>query len=148
MTYMQKVHWTRAEIRKIMDLQLQQVTRKDELRMKWSTYWRDIVYEHAVAVEGWPDDIPFENLSSATSSLARLELLCVKWMVGTTRFRSVPLEELDLMGLAGKFDRTKPVRPPRADDGLIRGRRRDPEKRSKRLRPYYIKSRLVCHSES
>lgn len=111
--------------------------------MKWSTYWRDIVNEHLVIVEGWPADIPFRNVSHATGSLAKLELLCVKWLVGATRFRHVSFEEHDEMIKAGVFLRTKPMRRIRADNGLIRGRRRDPAKRSKKLRLYAIKSSLT-----
>lgn len=111
--------------------------------MRWSQYWRDIVNEHLVVIEGWPEDIPFRNVSDATGSLAKLELLCVRWIVGSTCFRKVSFEEHDEMIKAGVFLRTQPMRVVRADDGLIRGRRRDPEKRSKKLCWYAIKSDLV-----
>jgi hypothetical protein len=51
--------------------------------MQWKYYWRDVVKKHRVIVRGWPDDIPFANLSDISSALPTLEALLRKWEHGT-----------------------------------------------------------------
>ncbi|EIW56166.1 uncharacterized protein TRAVEDRAFT_66236 [Trametes versicolor FP-101664 SS1] len=142
MSYDQKVTWTKGKIRKMITKRLRAACKDDTATMHWGTYWSHIVARHGVCIEGWPHElVPFRDLSGATSSLVRLELLWLRWKVGTTRFREVGAEEMERLEAVGLFART--ARPRRADAGLIRGRRRDPATRSKRLGPYTIKSALI-----
>jgi hypothetical protein len=57
--------------------------------MKWTHYWRDIVKLHLVIIEGWPEDIPFGNLSEVATSMPKLESLQRKWKQGTIHFRKL-----------------------------------------------------------
>ena len=47
-----------------------------------------------VIIEGWPADIPFHNLSEASSSLTDLETLLRKWRCGKIYWRGVTETEL------------------------------------------------------
>ncbi|KAH9949511.1 hypothetical protein B0H21DRAFT_118400 [Amylocystis lapponica] len=137
--YKQKLSWTRAKIRRIIDKCLRKITGIENIRMKWTTYWRDIVLKHGVVIDGWPHEIvPFRNISDATGTLWKLEMLCVRWKRESTRFRELEPGELEKLEKEGRFARAP--RRPRADRGTVRGRQRDPELRSKRLGEYTIKS--------
>jgi len=57
--------------------------------MRWTHYWRDIVKLHLVIIEGWPEDIPFGNLSEVATSMPKLESLQRKWKQGTIHFRKL-----------------------------------------------------------
>jgi hypothetical protein len=43
--------------------------------MEYKHYWRNVVMRYHVVLEGWPDDIPFRNLSETSSPLDSLEKL-------------------------------------------------------------------------
>ncbi|KIM58466.1 hypothetical protein SCLCIDRAFT_28011 [Scleroderma citrinum Foug A] len=45
--------------------------------------------------KGWPEAIPFANLSSASSSLSQLELLLQKWEMGMTYWKEISDEEVE-----------------------------------------------------
>ena len=66
---------------------------------------------YKVVIEGWPDSIPFKNLSDASSSLRELEMLLQRWHTGKTFWKELTPEELDAreeeheaLILAGKID--------------------------------------------
>ncbi len=44
-------------------------------------------------IEGWPDSIPFKNLSEASSSLPELKMLLERWEDGRTRWKWLSDEE-------------------------------------------------------
>ena len=66
---------------------------------------------YKVVIEGWPDSIPFKNLSNTSSSLRELEMLLQRWHTGKTFWKELTPEELDAheeeheaLILAGKID--------------------------------------------
>jgi hypothetical protein len=66
--------------------------------MEWKHYWRNVVKRYKVVIEGWPNNIPFRNLSDASSSLPDLETLLRKWRSGKIFWKVVTdneLKELD-----------------------------------------------------
>jgi hypothetical protein len=52
-----------------------EITGDENAQMEWKHYWRNVVRRHQVVIEGWPDAIPFRNLSETSNSLANLETL-------------------------------------------------------------------------
>ncbi|KAI6033556.1 hypothetical protein BKA83DRAFT_4121013 [Pisolithus microcarpus] len=55
------------------------VTGDLKAKMQWAQYFQNVVTRYQVVIEGWPEMIPFANLSSASSSLAQLELGATYW---------------------------------------------------------------------
>lgn len=109
--------------------------------MHYKTYWPHIVQKYGVLVENWPESLPFGDPSTTSGSLASLELLWIQWKVRTTGFRHASAAELAAFTASGLFDR--PVRKPRSDYDVVRGRRQNPDTRSKRLRMKVIKTPAV-----
>ncbi|KAG6377665.1 hypothetical protein JVT61DRAFT_14430 [Boletus reticuloceps] len=50
-----------------------------DAKMQWKYYFRNVVSRYKVAIKGWPDEVPFKNLSEVSCSLALLEMLYQKW---------------------------------------------------------------------
>ncbi|KAG1749167.1 uncharacterized protein EDB91DRAFT_1011812, partial [Suillus paluster] len=48
------------------------ITQDPSARMHWANYWRSVVQRYLVVIEGWPDNIPFVNLSNVSSTLPDL----------------------------------------------------------------------------
>ncbi|KAI6011956.1 hypothetical protein EDC04DRAFT_2905129 [Pisolithus marmoratus] len=71
------------------------VTGDPKAKMQWAQYFRNIVACYWVVIEGWPETIPFVNLSSASSSLMQLEALLQKWEMGTTYWKVLSNDELN-----------------------------------------------------
>jgi hypothetical protein len=63
--------------------------------MQWKYYWRNVVQRYSVKIEGWPMEIPFSNLSEASSTLTDLESLLAKWRNGITFWRKLSADELE-----------------------------------------------------
>ena len=63
--------------------------------MQWAQYFRNVVALYNVIIEGWPEAIPFANLSSTSSSLSQLELLLQKWEMGMTYWKEISDEEVE-----------------------------------------------------
>jgi hypothetical protein len=61
--------------------------------MHWANYFRNVVQPYQVMVEGWPANIPFVNLSEASSALPDLEMLERKWRSGAVYWRRLGDEE-------------------------------------------------------
>ncbi|KAG1734233.1 uncharacterized protein EDB91DRAFT_1238445 [Suillus paluster] len=74
----------RGEIRQLINNKLQQITKNPKATMQWVHYWRNVVSRYQVIVEGWPDEIPFDNLSKAASGITALENLKERWRSGET----------------------------------------------------------------
>ncbi|KAI6022386.1 hypothetical protein PISMIDRAFT_114200, partial [Pisolithus microcarpus 441] len=71
------------------------VTGDPKAKMQWAQYFRNVVTHYQVVIEGWPETIPFANLSSASSSLAQLEVLLRKWELGATYWKALSDDELN-----------------------------------------------------
>jgi hypothetical protein len=65
--------------------------------MQWAQYWRNVVKRYSVIIEGWPERIPFVNLSTVSNSLTDLEMLLRKWRSGAIYWKRLTPEELDGM---------------------------------------------------
>ena len=110
--------------------------------MHYKTYYVHIVHKYGVLIDHWPSDlVPFCDLSGASSKLAHLELLWLRWKVRATVFRHASTGEMAAFAAMGLFER--PERKRRADYDVVRGSRRDPETRSKRLRVRTVKTPAV-----
>lgn len=58
------------------------ITGDPKARMHWAHYFRNVVARYMVIIKGWPNEIPFTNLSNVSSSLAQLKMLHRKWEMG------------------------------------------------------------------
>ncbi|KAG0708287.1 hypothetical protein DFH29DRAFT_795151 [Suillus ampliporus] len=83
----------RAALCKIITQKLVEITKDDSARMHWANYFRNVVQPYQVIVEGWPANIPFINLSEASSALPDLEMLERKWRSGAVYWRRLGDEE-------------------------------------------------------
>ncbi|KAG0698744.1 hypothetical protein DFH29DRAFT_877813 [Suillus ampliporus] len=66
-------------------------------KMQWAQYWHNIVKRYSVVIKGWPEKIPFVNLSTVSSSLTELEMLLRKWQSGAIYWKCLTPEELEDM---------------------------------------------------
>ncbi|KAH9951111.1 hypothetical protein B0H21DRAFT_353263 [Amylocystis lapponica] len=92
-SYSERMSETRAELRRLIQESLRAITGDDIAVMRWPTYLRDVVQRYNVIIEGWPENIPFRNLSDL-SNVQILETLLRGWQTGTIRFRRITSEEL------------------------------------------------------
>ncbi|KAG2365336.1 hypothetical protein BDR07DRAFT_1481456 [Suillus spraguei] len=60
----------------------EEITQDPKAWMHWAHYWRNVVQRYLVVIEGWPENIPFVNLSTVSSALPDLEMLLDKWKTG------------------------------------------------------------------
>jgi len=74
---------------------LEDITQDPKAKMQWAQYFWNVVSRYQVAIEGWPESIPFANLSGASSSSSQLEILLWKWEMGTTYWKELTDEELE-----------------------------------------------------
>ncbi|PCH44528.1 hypothetical protein WOLCODRAFT_139056 [Wolfiporia cocos MD-104 SS10] len=95
-SYSERMSSTRGEIRRIMQQQLREITGDDVAVMRYNTYWKDIVTRYRVVIQGWPQDVPFRNLSDV-SNLGKLDILLQGWQSGTIRFRHITDEEYEFL---------------------------------------------------
>jgi hypothetical protein len=65
--------------------------------MQWKYYWQNMVKRHHVIIEGWPENIPFHNLSEAATSLSDLENLLWKWCSETMYWKDICDDNLDAL---------------------------------------------------
>lgn len=73
-----------------------QITGDDVATMHWPTYWKDIVVRYHVVIEGWPQDIPFRNLSDV-SNLPKLDQLLRGWQTREIYFRRISDDEFNTL---------------------------------------------------
>ncbi|EGO28144.1 hypothetical protein SERLADRAFT_433994 [Serpula lacrymans var. lacrymans S7.9] len=71
--HQQQISQVWAQIHKLINDKLKDITDDPNAKMQWVLYWQNIVQRYQVIIEGWPSDIPFENLSKACSSLLELD---------------------------------------------------------------------------
>jgi len=72
---------------------LEVITGDLSVKMQWAQYHQNIIFCYQVAIDAWPKDIPFANLSNVSSSLSQLELLLQKWKSGTIHWKKLSDEE-------------------------------------------------------
>ena len=93
--------------------------------MEWKHYWVKVVARYNVVIEGWPDGIPFKNLSVASSPLPALNTLLHSWQDGMTHWKKLTLDEtdqlIDDMKAQGEIQDPEPRRA-RSDRGKKRKR--------------------------
>ncbi|KDQ48931.1 hypothetical protein JAAARDRAFT_144191 [Jaapia argillacea MUCL 33604] len=87
----------RSTLREIINTKLVEISGDTTASMKWTHYWRDIVVKHRVIVVGWPDDIPFGNLSDVVKTLSDYESLTRKWQSGKISFKALTEQEFTEM---------------------------------------------------
>ncbi|KAG1743591.1 uncharacterized protein EDB91DRAFT_1247093 [Suillus paluster] len=73
----------------------EEATGDPDAKMQWAHYWRNIVQRYLVICEGWPDGIPFGNLSKVSNSFTNLEMLLRKWKSGDIYWRQMDNEEFE-----------------------------------------------------
>ncbi|KAG1743986.1 uncharacterized protein EDB91DRAFT_1026027, partial [Suillus paluster] len=59
-----------------------EVTGKSKAKMQWADYFHNVVNPYQVAIKGWPEHIPFTNLSNVSSTLPDLKFLLDCWKMG------------------------------------------------------------------
>lgn len=74
---------------------LEEITQDPKARMHWAHYWRNVVQCYLVVIEGWPENIPFVNLSTVSSALPDLEMLLNKWETGEIHWRDLEEDEYE-----------------------------------------------------
>ncbi|KAG2336946.1 hypothetical protein BDR05DRAFT_978648 [Suillus weaverae] len=93
--------------------------------MQWAHYWCNVVSRYQVVVEGWPDEIPFDNLSKAASGITALENLKERWRSGETGWCQLDDDEFQELNdkqnsKVGSGEVVKHRRRPRSDKGKKR----------------------------
>ncbi|KAG1799830.1 uncharacterized protein HD556DRAFT_1230959 [Suillus plorans] len=121
----QQVSEIRSKIRDIINTKLQLVTGDPDARMQWTHYFRNVVQRYQVAIEGWPDNIPFANLSQVSSARPDLEMLYSKWESKQIKWKVLTDEEFEELysKRQGQIDRGEIVdhrRRTRSDKGKKR----------------------------
>ncbi|KAG2337985.1 hypothetical protein BDR05DRAFT_1004606 [Suillus weaverae] len=91
--HQQRVSDARSAIRKIVTSGLREITGKPGANMQWAHYFRNIVEHYQVIIVGWPDNIPFVNLSKASSALPELQKLFDMCETGITHWKTLTDEE-------------------------------------------------------
>lgn len=138
----QQVSEIRSKIRDIINTKLRQfflvfckvfdscalielVTGDPNARMQWTHYFRNVVQRYQVAIEGWPDNIPFANLSQVSSARPDLEMLYSKWESKQIKWKVLTDEEFEELysKRQGQIDRGEIIdhrRRTRSDKGKKR----------------------------
>ncbi|KAG6372660.1 hypothetical protein JVT61DRAFT_7412 [Boletus reticuloceps] len=75
----QQLNEMHSRIRDIINKSLCTATGDADAKMQWKYYFCNVVSRYKVAIKGWPDEVPFKNLSEVSCSLALLEMLYQKW---------------------------------------------------------------------
>ncbi|KAG1718187.1 hypothetical protein EDB19DRAFT_1838510 [Suillus lakei] len=71
-----------------------EVTGKSKAKMQWADYFHNVVNPYQVTIKGWPEHIPFTNLSKASNTLPDLKHLLDCWQTGSTAWKVLDDEEL------------------------------------------------------
>ncbi|KAG1795025.1 uncharacterized protein HD556DRAFT_1473186 [Suillus plorans] len=74
---------------------IRQEINKTLSRMHWAHYWWNIVQHYLVVIEGWPQNVPFVNLSTVSSALPDLEMLLDKWETGEIHWKHLDEDEYE-----------------------------------------------------
>ncbi|KAG1844313.1 hypothetical protein DFJ58DRAFT_731230 [Suillus subalutaceus] len=93
--HQERVSQARAAIRNIINSTLRQITGNPDANMQWALYFRNIIQRYQVMIEGWPDNIPFANLSQVSSALPELDRLFRRWKSGATHWKTLTDKEFE-----------------------------------------------------
>ncbi|KAI6011575.1 hypothetical protein PISMIDRAFT_105786, partial [Pisolithus microcarpus 441] len=108
-----------------MLLSSEEITGEPSAKMQWAHYFRNIIARYLVTIEGWPDRVPFANLSTVSSALPDLETLLRMWESGSIYWKQLSNEEYEALRCErdGKLNRGELVehtRRSRSDKGTKR----------------------------
>ncbi|KAG2140766.1 hypothetical protein BD769DRAFT_1336179, partial [Suillus cothurnatus] len=93
--HQKRVSQAHAAIHNIINSTLREITGDPDANMQWALYFQNIVQRYQVMVEGWPDSVPFVNLSQASSALPELDRLFRSWKLGATCWKTLTDEEFE-----------------------------------------------------
>ena len=96
--------------------------------MEYKLYHENIVQRHHVMLVGWPQNIPFKNLSECSSSLQELQDFLKKLVDGETYWKTITEEELNKL----EDERQKQIEDGEIAPRAPRRRRSDYGKKRKR----------------
>ncbi|KAI6013403.1 hypothetical protein BKA83DRAFT_4063243 [Pisolithus microcarpus] len=136
--YQQHVSQVRGAIREIINAKLQEITGQPNAKMQWAHYFRNVVTRYLVSIEGWPDRIPFTNLSTISSALPDLEMLLRKWEAGSTFWKLLNNQDYEVLcrecdAKLNSGELVEGTRRTRSDKGTKRtGQNRNATKNSRR----------------
>ncbi|KAG2155233.1 uncharacterized protein EDB93DRAFT_1101806 [Suillus bovinus] len=98
-----------------MTIFLEAITHDPKARMHWAHYWWNIVQRYLVVIEGWPENIPFVNLSTVSSTLPDLEMLLDKWETGEIHWKHLDKD---------KYEKLRQERHEKVSSGKVIEKRR------------------------
>ncbi|KAG1770558.1 hypothetical protein EV702DRAFT_977990, partial [Suillus placidus] len=84
-----------SKICDIVNTKLKLITGDPDAKMQWTHYFCNIVQRYQVAIKGWLDNIPFANLSQASSARPDLEMLYSKWESNQIQWKVLTDEEFE-----------------------------------------------------
>ncbi|KAN0087912.1 hypothetical protein V8E55_006533 [Tylopilus felleus] len=70
-----RVTEVRNQIWEMITFNLREITGDPKAQMHWSQYFHNVIVWYHVEIRGWPESIPFGNLSSTCGSIVQLEML-------------------------------------------------------------------------
>ncbi|KIK14433.1 hypothetical protein PISMIDRAFT_117014, partial [Pisolithus microcarpus 441] len=80
-----------------MLLSSEEITGEPSAKMQWAHYFHNIIAHYLVAIEGWPDHVPFANLSTVSSALPDLETLLRMWESRSIYWKQLSNEEYEAL---------------------------------------------------
>ncbi|KAG0702914.1 hypothetical protein DFH29DRAFT_804326, partial [Suillus ampliporus] len=98
-SHQQLISDTRASIRQLINVKLQEITGEPRAAMQWTHYFHNVVQRYQVIIEGWPESIKFTNLSNVSSALPDLKMLERQWKSGATKWITIDDDELEKLRL-------------------------------------------------
>ncbi|KAG1786106.1 uncharacterized protein HD556DRAFT_1450089 [Suillus plorans] len=93
--HQQRMSQKHAAIHNIINKNLCEITGDPRANMQWAYYFQNIVQCYQVMIEGWPDNVPFANLSQASSALPELDRLLRLWNSGATCWKTLTGKEFE-----------------------------------------------------
>ncbi|EPS94663.1 hypothetical protein FOMPIDRAFT_87309 [Fomitopsis schrenkii] len=108
----------RSLLRTVLTARLRELTNEPRVRMRYNEHdmWQHVVHKHGYRLVGWPESIPFVNLSRLKGGRRPIEELLELWNMGTLTF--VRVESLD--AVFALKPRTNRKRASRCDLGTHR----------------------------
>ncbi|KAF8142393.1 hypothetical protein K438DRAFT_1541872, partial [Mycena galopus ATCC 62051] len=85
-------NWMKGEIRSLISGKLVDITGNPDATMAYVWYEEDIVHRYNVVMEGWTG-VPFQNISTVSTSLSNLRLLLDAIKSGACAFRKLSTAE-------------------------------------------------------
>lgn len=89
------------------------VTGKQKAKMSYKNFFEDVVTHYQVKIEGWPEHIPFGDLSEVVTNIHNIKTVQQTWLTGKTKFHvlkegeyQILFEENENMIVEGQKDRS------------------------------------------